>query len=81
LGGITSPSLQSIIAKNVPKNDQGELQGSLTSLMSIAAIIGPLLMTNLFTWFTNPTSSIKFAGVPFFSWRIPYDDKCIYRRK
>lgn len=65
LGGITGPSLQSIISKNVPQNEQGELQGSLTSLMSVAAIIGPLLMTNLFTWFTRPAAPIQFAGAPF----------------
>jgi DHA1 family tetracycline resistance protein-like MFS transporter len=65
LGGITGPSLQSIISRNVPQNEQGELQGSLTSLMSVTAIIGPLLMTNLFTWFTRPAAPIQFAGAPF----------------
>jgi DHA1 family tetracycline resistance protein-like MFS transporter len=65
LGGITGPSLRSIISENVPNNEQGELQGALTSLMSVASIIGPLLMTNLFTWFTRPTATIRFAGAPF----------------
>lgn len=65
LGGITGPSLRSIISRNVPPNEQGELQGSLTSLMSVTSIIGPLLMTNLFTWFTGPAATIQFAGAPF----------------
>ncbi|MFV8344437.1 hypothetical protein [Flavobacterium sp. XS2P39] len=65
VGGITGPSIQSIISRNVSQNEQGELQGALTSLMSLASMIGPLLMTNLFTWFTRPTASIKFAGAPF----------------
>jgi DHA1 family tetracycline resistance protein-like MFS transporter len=65
LGGITGPSLQSIISKNVPQNEQGELQGSLTSLMSVTSIIGPLLMTNVFTLFTSPVAPIRFAGAPF----------------
>lgn len=65
LGGITGPSLRSIISRNVPQNQQGELQGSLTSLMSVTSIIGPLLMTNLFTWFTGPAARIQFAGAPF----------------
>ncbi|CAA9194891.1 Tetracycline resistance protein, class C [Flavobacterium bizetiae] len=65
LGGITGPSLRSIISRNVPQNQQGELQGSLTSLMSVTSIIGPLLMTNLFTWFTGPGARIQFAGAPF----------------
>jgi DHA1 family tetracycline resistance protein-like MFS transporter len=65
LGGIVGPALQSIISGNVPKNEQGELQGALTSVMSVTSIIGPLLMTNLFAWFTRPEGSIKFAGAPF----------------
>ena len=48
LGGICGPALQSVITGNVSKQEQGELQGALTSLMSATAIIGPPLMTNLF---------------------------------
>lgn len=67
LGGIAGPALQSIISGNVPKNEQGELQGALTSLMSATSIVGPLLMTNLFAWFTRPEGDVKFAGAPFFA--------------
>ncbi len=65
LGGIGGPALQGIISNQVPPNAQGELQGGLTSLMSIASIIGPVLMTGLFSYFTNDASPIKFAGAPF----------------
>ena len=70
LGGIAGPAIQSIISGNVPKNEQGELQGALTSLMSATSIVGPLLMTNLFAWFTRPEGAIKFAGAPFFAGAI-----------
>lgn len=70
LGGIAGPALQSIISGNVPKNEQGELQGALTSLMSATSIIGPLLMTNLFAWFTRPDTPVKFPGAPFFAGAI-----------
>ncbi|MDO8993992.1 MAG: TCR/Tet family MFS transporter [Daejeonella sp.] len=70
LGGIAGPALQSIISGNVPKNEQGELQGALTSLMSATSIVGPLLMTNLFAWFTRPEGDVKFAGAPFFAGAI-----------
>src|SRR5579872_1146106 len=53
LGGICGPALQSIMSNQVPENEQGELQGALTSLMSATMIIGPLLMTNLFAYFTG----------------------------
>jgi len=65
LGGIAGPALQSIISGQVPANEQGELQGALTSLMSLTSIIGPLLMTYLFSYFTKPDAPFKFAGAPF----------------
>lgn len=65
LGGIAGPALQAIMSGNVPQNEQGELQGALTSLMSATAIIGPLFMTYLFAWFTRPNAPVKFAGAPF----------------
>lgn len=66
LGGICGPALQSIITKNIPSNEQGELQGALTSLMSATSIIGPPLMTNLFYYFTHKAAPFQFPGAPFF---------------
>ena len=66
LGGICGPALQSIITTQVPANEQGELQGGLTSVMSINNIIGPVLMTGLFSYFTKPTAPVHFAGAAFF---------------
>ncbi|WJK00532.1 TCR/Tet family MFS transporter [Elizabethkingia anophelis] len=66
LGGICGPALQSVITGNVSKQEQGELQGALTSLMSATAIIGPPLMTNLFFYFTHDHAPFQFPGAPFF---------------
>lgn len=66
LGGICGPALQSVISKSVSPNEQGELQGALTSLMSATSIIGPPLMTNLFYYFTHDAAPFKFSGAPFF---------------
>lgn len=66
LGGIAGPALQSVISSQVPKNEQGELQGALASLISFTAIIGPPLMTNTFYYFTHDAAPFKFAGAPFF---------------
>ena len=65
LGGIAGPALQSIIATHVPPNEQGELQGAMTSIMSITAIIGPLIMNNLFFYFTTDKAPFHFPGAPF----------------
>ncbi|GAB4496522.1 MAG: tetracycline resistance MFS efflux pump [Saprospiraceae bacterium] len=65
LGGLAGPALQGIISNQVPANEQGELQGALTSLISVTSIIGPLLMTYLFAYFTAPQAPVHFAGAPF----------------
>ncbi len=65
LGGIAGPSIQGLISTHVPANEQGELQGALASLMSATSVIGPLLMTNIFAYFTKPTAPIYFPGAPF----------------
>lgn len=62
LGGISGPALQSIIAGHVPPNEQGELQGALASLVSVTAIFGPLLMNNLFYFFTHKNAPVHFPG-------------------
>jgi len=65
LGGIAGPALQSIISGNVPPNEQGELQGALTSLMSLTSVLGPLMMTGTFAYFTGPTAPFYFPGASF----------------
>jgi DHA1 family tetracycline resistance protein-like MFS transporter len=65
LGGITGPALQSIITGHVPANEQGELQGSLTSLISATTIVGPPMMTGLFSYFISPAAPVYFPGVSF----------------
>ena len=65
LGGIAGPALQGTISGHVPPNEQGELQGALTSLMSVTSIVGPLLMTNLFYFFTKSGAPVYFPGVSF----------------
>lgn len=65
LGGICGPSLQSVITKHIPSNEQGELQGALTSLVSATSIIGPPVMTNLFYYFTHEKAPFEFSGAPF----------------
>jgi DHA1 family tetracycline resistance protein-like MFS transporter len=66
LGGIAGPALQSTMAGHVKQNEQGALQGALTSLMSVTTIIGPLIMNNLFTYFTHKNAPFYFPGASFF---------------
>lgn len=65
LGAIVGPALQAVISTHVPPTEQGELQGGLNSMISLTTIAGPLIMTNLFSWFTRPSAPFYFPGMPF----------------
>ncbi|MCO6360695.1 TCR/Tet family MFS transporter [Roseivirga pacifica] len=67
LGGLATPTIQGIMSSQLPNNEQGELQGGLTSLMSLAAIFGPIIMTETFFYFTEGAGSTEhyFPGAPF----------------
>ena len=65
LAGIFGPAMQGLISSGVEANAQGELQGVTAGLMSATSIIGPLIMTNLFAYFTNTNNAVFFPGAPF----------------
>jgi DHA1 family tetracycline resistance protein-like MFS transporter len=65
LGGIAGPALQGYMSNSVPSNEQGNLQGGLTGLMSLSSIFGPWLMTLVFHYFTAPGAPVQFPGAPF----------------
>ncbi len=66
LGGIFGPSLQGVMSNQVPPTEQGELQGTMTSLISLTNIVGPLIMTGLFHLFTKEHRPFLFPGAPFY---------------
>ena len=66
LGGIAQPAGQSLISRSIAANEQGAVQGAITSLTSVAGIIGPLIATNLFGWFIGPNAPFPLPGVSFF---------------
>ena len=65
ISGFVTPALQQVMTAQIPANAQGELQGALSSLSSITAIIGPLLMTQLFAHYSAPGAALYFPGMPF----------------
>jgi DHA1 family tetracycline resistance protein-like MFS transporter len=67
LGGLAGPATQSLISRQVGPSEQGEIQGTLASLMSMMAIVGPLLGTNLFARFSPATASPRIPGAHFFA--------------
>lgn len=65
LAGIAGPAIQAVISSKVPPTEQGEIQGTLTSLVSASSIIGPPLMSSVFYFFTHKEAPFQFAGAPF----------------
>ncbi len=65
LGGIAGPALQSMITKQVAPNEQGELQGGITSLQSVTTIVGPLVASNLFAYYSDGKDHFQFPGAAF----------------
>ena len=63
--GLVGPAVAGIMSNQVPQNEQGELQGINASVGSLGAIIGPLLMTQSFAWFTGPSTPLYFPGIAF----------------
>ncbi len=66
LGGIGGPAAQGLISRNVADNEQGAIQGALTSLGSMAGFIGPILSTSLFGYFIGPRAPFSLPGAGFF---------------
>ena len=49
----------------MPDDQQGELQGVITSVSSVAMGVAPMIMTTIFWFFTKPDALIYSPGAPF----------------
>jgi DHA1 family tetracycline resistance protein-like MFS transporter len=63
--GLADPAIRAILSNKTSESEQGELQGVITSVLSIAEILGPPIMMAIFYFFTvNQQSPIY--GMPFY---------------
>jgi DHA1 family tetracycline resistance protein-like MFS transporter len=65
LGGIANPAVQCVMSKQVGPSAQGELQGGVASINSIAAVLSPIFMTQLFRYYSEAGAPIHFPGAPY----------------
>ena len=65
LGGIANPAVQSVMSRQAGPSAQGELQGAIGSINNIAAVLSPLVMTQLFRYFSTPDAPVVFPGMPY----------------
>ncbi len=67
LGALASPAFAGIMSRQLPKDEQGELQGLLSAKVGLATIVSPIMMTQLFGYFAGESAPIYFPGAPFFT--------------
>lgn len=65
-GGLAVPAIQGMISITVGADEQGGIQGSLTSLQSVAGFMGPPLATGIFGYFISKHAPFILPGAAFF---------------
>jgi DHA1 family tetracycline resistance protein-like MFS transporter len=65
LWGMAGPSVQALMTKKLGPDEQGRLQGALTSLNGVANMIGPPIFTGIFALFISPRAPVHLPGAPF----------------
>ena len=65
LGALITPAMTALMSRRVPADAQGELQGALAGVLGVTLIISPVLMTQIFGYFTNESAPVYLPGAPF----------------
>ncbi|KAF1712293.1 tetracycline resistance MFS efflux pump [Pseudoxanthomonas kalamensis DSM 18571] len=65
LWALAAPATQSLITRQVGAEVQGRVQGALTSLVSVAGIVGPVTFAGSFGYFVDEKNPLHLPGVPF----------------
>ena len=68
IGGLQAvgyPALNALMTRQIPANAQGELQGGIASVSSLAQIAGPFMMTQTFAHFAAHDGTLYFPGAAF----------------
>ncbi len=65
LAGVLGPAMNQIMTVRTPRNAQGELQGAIASVQSLANMFAPLAMTQTFHYFTSAGAPVFFPGAAF----------------
>lgn len=66
LGGLANPAIKGMISNSIGPQEQGQIQGTLSSLTSLAGIIGPPIAAGLFGFFISEAAPAYLPGISFF---------------
>ena len=65
LWAVAAPATMALVTQQVPAEVQGRIQGSLSSLVSLAGIVAPALFAGAFGFFIGPGAPVRLPGVSF----------------
>ncbi|MEM9434722.1 MAG: TCR/Tet family MFS transporter [Pseudomonadota bacterium] len=65
LGAVVAPALQAIMSGAASDDQQGELQGVMSSINSVGMIAAPIVFTWIFAVYTRPGASLYLPGAAF----------------
>jgi MFS transporter, DHA1 family, tetracycline resistance protein len=64
--GFVHPALTALMSSEAPPDAQGELQGGIASLQSIAMVFGTVLFSQVFGFFTSSAAPFRSPSAAFF---------------
>jgi DHA1 family tetracycline resistance protein-like MFS transporter len=64
--GLFNPAIQGLMSRAVAANEQGLLQGAVTSMITATAIVGPPMANGLFAFAISDQTPVRLPGAPFF---------------
>ena len=65
MGFVAGPALVGLLSVRIPADAQGLLQGVIASLNGFAAVVTPLVMSALFSVFSDGSLPVVFPGAPY----------------
>lgn len=63
--GVVGPAARAMASRAVGKDEQGVLQGAISSLTTATGMIGPPIAAGLFGFFIGPSAPFIFPGAPY----------------
>jgi DHA1 family tetracycline resistance protein-like MFS transporter len=63
--GFVHPALTAMMSHEAPDDAQGEIQGGIASLQSVGMLMGTVLFTQVFGWFTRPDAPVYSPGAAY----------------
>lgn len=63
--GVVGPAARAMASRAVGKDEQGVLQGAISSLTTATGILGPPVAAGMFGFFIGPSAPFLFPGAPY----------------